>query len=157
MRIPALVKIIVWRCPCDKPLSEPMMIILPTHICVTRPPWVKYGKSQCIRNVNDFKFCFTVYWTPLLLNSCLKYTEIVSAWLIYIYDVKYNQCHKYPCELKFHMRHIIYVVNMQPCVVELGNCSSEDGLSCELATCHYMNGGLLANQHTWLFVSACVC
>ena len=39
--IPALVQIMAWRRPGDKPLSEPMMIISPTHICVTRPQWVK--------------------------------------------------------------------------------------------------------------------
>ena len=39
--IPALVQIIAWRRSGDKPLSEPMMVSLPTHICVTRPQWVK--------------------------------------------------------------------------------------------------------------------
>ena len=39
--IPALVRIMAWRRPGDKPLSEPMMVSLPTHICVTRPQWVK--------------------------------------------------------------------------------------------------------------------
>ena len=39
--IPALVQIMVWRRPGDKPLSEPMMVSLLTHICVTRPQWVK--------------------------------------------------------------------------------------------------------------------
>ena len=34
--IPVLVFIMSWRRPGDKPLSEPMMIILLTHICVTR-------------------------------------------------------------------------------------------------------------------------
>ena len=29
-----------WRRSGDKPLSEPMMIRLLTHICVTRPQWV---------------------------------------------------------------------------------------------------------------------
>ena len=38
--IPALVQKMAWRCPGDKPLSEPMMVSLPTHICVTRPQWV---------------------------------------------------------------------------------------------------------------------
>ena len=37
----ALVQIMAWRRPGDKPLSEPMMVSLPTHICVTRPQWVK--------------------------------------------------------------------------------------------------------------------
>ena len=39
--IPALVQIMAWRRSGDKPLSEPMMVSLPTHICVTRPQWVK--------------------------------------------------------------------------------------------------------------------
>ena len=38
--IPALVQIMVWRLPGDKPLSEQMMVSLLTHICVTRPQWV---------------------------------------------------------------------------------------------------------------------
>ena len=35
--IPALVEIMAWRRPGDKPLSEPMMVRLSTHLCVTRP------------------------------------------------------------------------------------------------------------------------
>ena len=38
---PPLVQIMAWRRSGAKSLSEPMMIILPTHICVTRPQWVK--------------------------------------------------------------------------------------------------------------------
>ena len=38
--IPTLVRIMAWRRSGDKPLSEPMMVSLPTHICVTRPQWV---------------------------------------------------------------------------------------------------------------------
>ena len=38
--IPALVQIMAWRRPGDKPLSEPMMVRSPTHICVNRPRWV---------------------------------------------------------------------------------------------------------------------
>ena len=34
--IPVLVQIMAWRRPGDKPLSEPMMASLLTHICVTR-------------------------------------------------------------------------------------------------------------------------
>ena len=39
--IPALVQIMAWRRPGDKPLSEPMMVNSQTHICVTLPQWVK--------------------------------------------------------------------------------------------------------------------
>ena len=35
--IPALVQIMAWRRPGDKPLFDPMVVRLPTHICVTRP------------------------------------------------------------------------------------------------------------------------
>ena len=38
--IPTLVQIMAWRRPGGKPLSEPMMVRLPTHICATRPQWV---------------------------------------------------------------------------------------------------------------------
>ena len=39
---PSLVRIMVRRRPGDKPLSEPMMVSLLTHTCVTRPQWVKF-------------------------------------------------------------------------------------------------------------------
>ena len=42
--IPALVYIMAWRRPGDKPLSEPMMVRLPTHICVTRSQWVNASR-----------------------------------------------------------------------------------------------------------------
>ena len=35
--IPTLLQVMAWRRPGDKPLSEPMMVRLTTHICVTRP------------------------------------------------------------------------------------------------------------------------
>ena len=44
--IPALVQIMAWCRPGDKPLSEPMMVSLPTHICVTRPQWVKKAANM---------------------------------------------------------------------------------------------------------------
>ena len=40
--IPALVLTMAWRRPGDKPLSEPMLVKSLTHICVTRPQWVKH-------------------------------------------------------------------------------------------------------------------
>ena len=41
-----LVQIMAWRRPGDKPLFEPMMFSVMTHICVTRPQWVnKYGPT----------------------------------------------------------------------------------------------------------------
>ena len=38
----ALVHIMNWHRPGNKPLSEPMMVNLLMHICVTRPQWVNF-------------------------------------------------------------------------------------------------------------------
>ena len=51
--IPALVQVMAWRRPGEKPLSEPMLVFVPTHICVTRPQWFNifiqkpYSRSHC--------------------------------------------------------------------------------------------------------------
>ena len=43
---PALVQIVAWRRPGDKPLSELMMVRLSTHICVPRPQWLNTGRED---------------------------------------------------------------------------------------------------------------
>ena len=45
--IPTLVQVMAWRRPGDKPLSEPTMVRLSTHICVTQPQWVKWLSQIC--------------------------------------------------------------------------------------------------------------
>ena len=57
--ISALVQIMAWRRPGDKPLSEPMMVNLPTHICVTRPQWV--NKHSKVSNVDNSDDCHGVF------------------------------------------------------------------------------------------------
>ena len=47
---PALVQIMAWHCPGDKPSSEPMMVSSLTHICVTRPQSVR---RQAITPTSD--------------------------------------------------------------------------------------------------------
>ena len=56
--IRALVQIMAWRRPGDKPLSEPMVGSLLTHICITRPQWV-----NCL-------LACVLHWKimPLILN-----------------------------------------------------------------------------------------
>ena len=53
-----------WRQPGDKPLSEPMMVRLLTHICVSRPQWVNSSNAvesnttthpQPIHDVNSLR------------------------------------------------------------------------------------------------------
>ena len=60
--IPSLVRIMAWRRPGDKSLSEPMMVSLLTHICVARPQWVNFCKRYLI--------CFiTCRWLAANQNS----------------------------------------------------------------------------------------
>ena len=56
----ALVQIMAWRWPGYKPLSEPMMVSLLTHICITLPQWVKYNTP-----VEVYGLCVTLHWTFL--------------------------------------------------------------------------------------------
>ena len=44
--IPALVPIMAWHRLGDKPLSEAMMVKQATHMCVTRPQWVKWWSGS---------------------------------------------------------------------------------------------------------------
>ena len=48
--IPPLVQIVAWCLPGNKPLSEPMMVRLPTHICVTQPQLVKQKIHQIVHH-----------------------------------------------------------------------------------------------------------
>ena len=64
--IPALVQIMAWRLPGDKPLSEAMMVILLRHICVTRPQWVE----QLMAEVSLEKLALgDCYWTSLMISQ----------------------------------------------------------------------------------------
>ena len=86
--IPALVQTMAWWRPDDKPLSEPMTVRLPMHICVTRPQWVNdaftvnltffyyqsgllicHGPSitKYLLAQNSMKFHFYIPWSPLWL------------------------------------------------------------------------------------------
>ena len=86
--IPSLVQIMPWRRPGDKPLSEPLMVSLLTHISVTRPQWVN------ILNCGDLKLYkhHTYNWMgspsflPILfhLSWCL--------WTIKNNFIAYNIC-----------------------------------------------------------------
>ena len=67
--IPALVQIMAWRRPGDKPLFEPGTVSLLTHICVTRPQWVKAWWHYGDRNIFHLYFLFISqqmnYWSEI--------------------------------------------------------------------------------------------
>ena len=63
--IRALVQIMAWCRSGDKPLSEPMVVSLATHICVTRHQWVKRVIAK------------HMLWITFVSN----YHEIVLKWM----------------------------------------------------------------------------
>ena len=55
--ISALFQIMAWCRPGDKPLSGPMVIKLPSHICVTQPSWVNLCPADLFKKqFNIFAF-----------------------------------------------------------------------------------------------------
>ena len=90
--LPALVQIMAWSHTGDKPLSEAMMIISPTHICVTRPQWVKsmprqfqLERRRCIKqNINVKKHFFSskCVWIWFLPWAVLVFRDTDEAVII---------------------------------------------------------------------------
>ena len=81
--IPALVLIMAWRRPGDKPLSEPMMIRLPTHICVTRPQWVNvwhYCAWWLVACKRQIIFIFHVFNTTRPGGAYICVTDLGHHW-----------------------------------------------------------------------------
>ena len=73
--IPALVQIMTWRRPGDKPLPKPMTVRLPTHSCVTRPQWVNY-----MIVLAPVKQPWTIWVNSSLLNHVNVYLLIYIVW-----------------------------------------------------------------------------
>ena len=77
--IPTLVLIMAWRRPGDKPLSEPMMVSLLTHICVIRPQWVNalaLGKSECHFNYKIFQIIAVINGWDISCELALRWTSL---------------------------------------------------------------------------------
>ena len=114
--IPALVQIMAWRWQGDKPLSEHMMVNLPTHVCVTRPQWInsiscnKTGLSfnslsnkqtmrSTVRGISNMLICVYVFdvcnrvsYVICLYDITLSSSSggivkvFVKAWYIFVVD-----------------------------------------------------------------------
>ena len=75
---PALVRIMAWCRPGDKLLSEPMVVRLPTHICVAQHQWLKV---MCWMPVSSYERLVT-QWNINKKNHPLLY---FSRHYFYIY------------------------------------------------------------------------
>ena len=68
--IPASVQIMAWHQPGDKPLSEPIMVSLLMHICITRPRWMNTLElNKLVRDFTDKIFAcnkklLVDFWGP---------------------------------------------------------------------------------------------
>ena len=97
-KIPALVQIMAWRRPGDMPLSEPMMVSSTTHICVTRPQWVKNDSIYYIRVIDKVSWAITkldisnIFYLPNFWNHAFSWSAYIKfgiklcwnplAWLV---------------------------------------------------------------------------
>ena len=82
---PTLVQIMAWRRSGDKPLSETMVISWLTHICVTRPQWVK-GKVWGV--FWEYKLWFMSYlsYCSIVCNIMLYWTMLQLYLAVYCYS-----------------------------------------------------------------------
>ena len=93
-----LVQIMAWCRPGGKPLSEPMVVSLPTHICVTRPQWVKHstqkGKIKWIR----FTFAFSgwILQSKPVMLTWLKWQNSVMLCCDWLLMIVHNELHLRP-------------------------------------------------------------
>ena len=93
--IPALVQIMAWRRPGGKPLSEPMLISLPTHICVTRPRWVNNNLPPHLYcwSLTDILKLLLVVWKYLNLvhvsNDVCSFISSLISWEYYVLEMSY--------------------------------------------------------------------
>ena len=89
---PALVQIMAWCRPGDKPLSEPMMVSLTMHICVTRPQWVNKKANILQMTFSNSFFSFlniffifnkiTIKYVPLgLMDNKVVLVQVMTWYL----------------------------------------------------------------------------
>ena len=86
--IPALVQIMAWRRPGDKPLSEPMMVSLLTHICVTRPQWVNHAPAFYLARIG-YLICLKRV-TPQLGTAAFHLALVPYTFMCYSSTFIYN-------------------------------------------------------------------
>ena len=87
--ITVLVHIMAWCQPGDKPLSEPMMIIVLTDLCITRPQWVKIHRLHYVHCTLRFIEVERGY-TGFTLSVCLSVRLWTKSCPLCIFYNMYN-------------------------------------------------------------------
>ena len=85
--IPALVQIMAWRRPGDKPLSELMMVTLLTHIWVTRSQWVStsFTERRQLQDNNNDNFLLRTFSKILTFVSSCQITFLLLMVNCYLF------------------------------------------------------------------------
>ena len=107
--IPALVQIMAWCRPSDKPLTEPMMKTLLTQVCVTR--------SQCVNIVFVAGFS---YAKKFILNHWY-YKSICALWTVTIFWDRVGK-HVIPPVITWDSLKVIHFID--DLVPDFGNTSA---------------------------------
>ena len=89
--IQSLVQIMAWRWQGDKPLSKPMMVRLPTNICVTRSQWVNTRRPNqlllCSLVLNPFRCILlsrNAYKRVFVFNIIAPRRTGTGNWYVYL-------------------------------------------------------------------------
>ena len=110
----ALVLIMAWRRPGDKPLSEPMLVRSLTHICVTWPQWVNsmfhIFDSKIPRVLwdqgNNIHF---VLWRKLNFMFISKFIVILIDFKIYKHFVVHSNIYRMDRLLLTHWGRVTHI------------------------------------------------
>ena len=168
----ALVQIMAWRRSGDKPSSEPMMISLLTHLCVTRPQWVNiemvlthWGRDKMAANFQTpfsialswkkmFEFRLKFHWRLFLRVQLTIFQHWFRKWLGAVQAPSH-----YLNQWWLDYRHIYASLGlnqlthwgrvMHKCIVNLTIIGSDNGLS--PAGCQaifWINAGILLTGQT---------
>ena len=138
-----------WRRPGDKPLSEPTMVSLLTHICVTRPQWVKVWDDisslntlRCrynevnflpnIHNIHQIDRPWRRYMGASFVSSLTELWSAVDIVVLYVisYHIRprYNDTRLY----KYDLYHKRPATNIVYCTIGPIIFQSSYGLQCNV-------------------------
>ena len=138
--IPALVQIMAWRLPGDKPLVEPMVVRLPTHICITRPQWVN-DLLPCHLNQ-----CFPSSNKP----SGVHFNDILFIfYLLLIQENAFDNVCKMSTIL-FRLQCAYWGLAMKNCISDLSHCRFCSTPSHSLNQCLLICHSLIFPWTKWL-------
>ena len=138
--ISALAQIMAWRRPGDKPLSEPVMIRLQTHTCVTRPHRVKTHLNLKSHKIWFAQFLFFAEFPNRFtgLHGARQYHGYSLIWLLMTIENRSTTI----------INADIMLGNSDGCVEYFHGCPGVDASQCEWSICqgkHY-NGVLAAES-----------